>query len=306
MKYNKIYFAFLIAALALLGACSQYEDTVVPGPSVPAGNPAVRFAQSNPIKIELDPSNLSFQVNVMRDNPAAALSVPVTVLADTAHVFNVPATLSFAAGASTATLQINVNSSAPTGVPINVQVTFDNQYINPYKADGYPIYSTNITIVKWNNLGTVQFYDSFSFYHVAQVTLEQRDDVKTMYRINSPYQEDILLDAEWTGWIGGTTQDKIVFTVKGTNVTWDKFWYTNLLYNGNTGQEIKAYLPSVIGKTGDTQSIVVKDNSGNIQYFKLYPSFYVDGVGGWGLKVVYVGFPGFDLAGALGLGVFGQ
>lgn len=305
MRFNKLYIAFFILATSLFVACSEYTDTVVPSPTVSADNPAVRFGKSNKIKLELDPSNLTFGIVVRRSNAAAALEVPVTVLADTAHVFTVPATLSFPAGVDSVSLQVAMNSSAPTGQPINLQLTFGDQYINPYLASGYPIYSSQVTIVKWNNLGTVQFYDSFSFYHIAEVTLEQRDDVKTMYRITSPYKEDILLDAEWTGWIGGMTQEKIIFTVKGSNVTWDKFWYTNLLYNGNAGQEIKAYLPSAIGKTGDTQSVVVKDG-GNIQYFKLYPSFYVDGVGGWGLKPVYVGFPGYDLAGALGLGVFGK
>jgi hypothetical protein len=306
MKINKLYIAFFILATSLFVACSEYTDTVVPSPTVSADNPAVRFGKSNKIKLELDPSNLTFTVAVRRSNATAALEVPVTVLADTAKLFTVPAKLSFPAGVDSVNLQVSMNSSAPTGVPINLQLAFEYPNINPYLATGYPIYSSQVTVVKWNNLGTVQFYDSFSFYHVAEVTLEQRDDVKTMYRITSPYKEDILLDAEWEGWIGGMTQEKIVFTVKGSNVTWDKFWYTNLLYNGNAGQEIKAYLPSAISKTGDAQSIVVKNSSGNIQYFKLYPYFYIDGVGGWGLKPVYVGFPGYDLAGALGLGVFGK
>lgn len=306
MKFNKLNIAFFIVALALLGACSEYTDTVVPSPTVSADNAAVRFGKSNPIKLELDPSNLTFSVVVRRSNATAALEVPVTVLADTANVFTAPGTLSFPAGVDSVNMQVSMNSSAPTGEPINLQLTFADQYINPYLATGYPIYSSQVTVVKWNNLGTVQFYDSFSFYHVAEVKLEQRDDKPAMYRISSPYKEDILLDAEWTGWIGGTTQDKIVFTVKGSNVTWDKFWYTNLLYQGNAGQEIKAYLPSATGKTGDSQSVVVKDDSGNIQYFELYPYFYIDGVGGWGLNVVYVGFPGYDLSGALGLAVFGS
>ena len=305
MKINKLYIAFFILATSLFVACSEYTDTVVPGPTVSADNPAVRFGKSNQIKLELDPSNLTFAIAVRRSNATAALEVPVTVIADTANVFTVPGTVSFPAGVDSVSLQVAMNSSAPTGVPINLQLTFGDKYINPYITAGYPIYSSQLTVVKWNNLGKVQFYDSFSFYHVVEVTLEQRNDIPTIYRITSPYKEDILLDAGNDGYIGGTTQDKILFTVKGVNVTWDKFWYTNLLYDG-AGTEIKAYLPSAISKTGDSQSVVVKGTDGKIQYFKLYPSFYVDGVGGWGLKVVYVGFPGYDLATAINVPVFGK
>lgn len=309
MKINKLYIAFFILATSLFVACSEYTDTVVPGSTVSADNPAVRFGKSNQIKLELDPSNLTFAIAVRRSNATASLEVPVTVLADTANVFTVPGTVSFPAGVDSVSLKVAMNSSAPTGLPVNLQLTFGDQYINPYKAAGYPIYSSQLTIVKWNNLGKVQFYDSFSFYHVVEVTLEQRNDIPTIYRITSPYKEDILLDAEWTGWIGGTTQDKILFTVKGANVTWNKFWYTNLLNDGKAGQEIKAYLPSAVppsGKTGDNKSVVVKGTDGKIQYFKLYPYFYIDGVGGWGLNVVYVGFPGYDLATAIDVPVFGK
>lgn len=308
MKISKLYIAFFILATSLFVACSEYTDTVVTGAIVSADNPAVRFGNSNKIKVELDPSNLKFAIAVRRSNATAALEVPVTVLADTANVFTVPGTVSFPAGIDSVSLQVAMNSSAPTGNPINLQLNFGDPYINPYKANGYPIYSGEITIIKFNNLGKVQFFDSFNFYHVVEVTLEQRDDIPTMYRITSPYKEDILLDAGNEGYIGGTTQEKILFTVNGVNVTWDKFWYTNLLYDG-AGTEIKAYLPSAVppsGKPGDNQSVVVKGTDGKIQYFKLYPYFYVDGVGGWGLKVVYVGFPGYDLATAIKKPVFGK
>jgi len=60
---------------------------------------------------------------------------------------------------------------------------------------------------------------------------------------------------------------------------------------------------TIISKDGDSESVVSKDDSGNIEYFELYPYYYMDGLGGFGLYPVYVGFPGFDLAGELELPV---
>lgn len=306
MKINKLYILLLILATTLV-ACNEYEDTVVPGPTVSADNPAVRFIPGNATQYEFDPTGeLSFVLKVIRDNPTAALEASLTVVTNTENAFEVPASVSFPAGEDTTTLTITVKPDAPTGVSLPLVISIGDQYANPYKKE-YSTYTGKVSLIKWNNLGKVHFYDSFSFYSVAEVTLEQRDDIPTIYRITSPYTVGILTEAEWEGWIGGPTQDKILFTVNGNNVTWDKFWYTNLLYQGNATRPIKAYLPSArsaAGAADDALSVVVKDGDGIIQYFELYPYFYIDGVGGWGLNVVYLGFPGYDLAGELGIPVF--
>ena len=306
MKSKILFYTFAVT-LFMFAACSEDEITREPSPTVSAGNLAVRFASDNNIEFELDPANeLSFTLTVIRDNATAAAEVPITVITNTENSFIFPSTVSFPAGEDTVVITITMSASAPTGQVLPFEIAFEgDDYVNPYKMEYSMLYG-EVSIVKWNNLGTVQFYDSFAFYSVAEVTLEQRDDMPNVYRISYPYQEDILIEAEWGDWIGGATQSLISFTVDGDNVTWDDFWYTNTLYQGASGAEIKAYLPSVIGQEGDDQSVVVKDNDGNIQYFELYPSFYIDGLGGFGLYAVYVGMPGYDLAGDLGLPVFGQ
>jgi len=305
MRLNKLLIAFIITSTTIFSACKDYEDTVVPSPAVSSDCPAVRFVSDNQTQFELDPNALSFSVKVVRDNATNAVEVPVTVVTNSDNKFTIPSTVSFPAGKDTATLTIAMNPTATKGELYDIEIKFADEYVNPYKVE-YPTYKGEASISIWESLGTTQMYDSFSFYHVAEVTLWKNTETANVYRISSPYKEDILLDAEWVGWIGGATQDKIIFTVNGTNVTWDKFWYTNLLYEGTADEEIKAYLHSTIGKTGDSNSIVVKNTDGSIKYFKLYPYFYVDGVGGWGMKVVYVAFPGFDLATALGITVFGS
>jgi hypothetical protein len=305
MKLHNLYIAVYVLLTIFLVSCNDFEDTVINSPVVAPDCPALRFSSENKTSFEIEPSSdMYFTLTVKRNNYENAAEFPVS-FTDTTNSFTIPDVISFAAGDSTAALKVSIKSTAQIGVKIPIVITFESKNINPYLVE-YGTYYGSASIIKWNSLGSCQFYDSFSFYKIATVTLEQRDDLPTVYRITSPYEEGILTDAEWDNWIGGTTQNKIVFTVQGTNVVWDDFWYTDLIYKGNAGSEVKAYLPSALSKTGDEQSVVVKDSDGNIQYFELYPYFYVDGLGGWGLNVVYLGFPGFDLASKLGKEVYSE
>ncbi len=291
---------------ALFVGCSDFDDTVELSPEVSDSNAAVRFTPDNKSDFELDPNvSLEITLTVIRDNETAALDVPVVAVLNTEDGFIFPEVLSFAAGEASADLTIRMSDAAPTGVALPFALTFGDDFTNPYKTE-YATFYGNVSIIKWNNLGTAQFYDSFSFYKVAEVTLEQRDDKPEMYRINTPYSNGILLDAEWDGWLGGTSQEKITFTVdEQGGITWNDFWYTSLLYQGNAGQDIKAYEPAALEKDVVDPSVVVKNDADAILYFELHPSMYIDGVGGFGEKAVYLGFPGFDLAGALGVPVYG-
>lgn len=305
MKLYKYLMGLLFAPALMMTACSEYEDTEVASPSVDANCPAVRFSPANTTYAELAPNATSFTLTVIRDGSDAA-EYPINVVTNEDNAFNVPSTVSFAAGEKEATIEINMASSAEVGKELALALSFADEYVNPYKTE-YSTYMGTAMIVKWNVLGTGQFFDSFcytteTFAAVYEVTVEQRDDQPSQYRINNPYSTGILEAAEWTGWIGGTTQDYIVFSVSNKDVITWSFWYTNLLYQGVTGQEIKAYHPSALNNT--TASKVKRDAEGNILYFGLNPYYYIDDLGGFGVNPAYLGFPGFDLAGALGVGVW--
>lgn len=310
MKINKLYILFLLLATTFMGACSEYEDTVEPSPVVSADNPSARFLSTNKKSLELQVSdNFTFALEVARDNGKNAAEIPVTVVENGSDVFVVPQVVSFAAGEVTTNLIVKIKETADKGVDYGLELKFDEQYTNPYKSD-LPIYKGKIAISAWDVFeDKAQFYDSFAFYQVAEVTFWQSTIDPNMYRISFPYLKDILEDAEWEEWIGGEVQEHIVFTVKGENVVWDKFWHTNLIYQGGEGDFVKAYLPSGLSekeKDSDAASVVVKDEEGNIIKFDLYPYIYIDGVGGFGLQEVLLGFPGYDLAGELELPIFGK
>ncbi len=305
MKINKLILAIFVAATTLMVACSEYEDSVVSGPTVPADNAGVFFLKSNLNQFEVDQVGLNFTLKVARRNGDAALEVPLTVLSDTGNVFNVPATVTFPAGVDTVSFDITMKPTAVKGDLYGLGIRFGDNYVNDYNAE-YGSYYAKSAISIWEEKGTAQFYDSWAFYKVAQVRFWQSTQNPKDYRISFPYSVGILVDAEWDNWIGGATQDYIIFSVYGDNdnVKWNKFWHSNLLYQGSAGKYVKYYLPSAINKVGDLESIAHKDGDGNIDYFTLRPSIYIDGTGGYGLKTVYLGFPGYDLAGALGLEIY--
>ena len=300
MKFYK-YLMGLLFAPVLMTACSEYEDTEVASPAVDANCPAVRFAADNATYSELAPDAASFTLKVIRDASEAA-EYPITVVNNEDNAFNVPSTVSFASGEKEATIEIGV--SAEAGKTVALELSFGEDYVNPYKTE-YGTYAGTAMVVKWNVLGTGQFFDSFCFTAVHEVTIEQRDDQPSQFRINDPYCTGILEAADWTGWIGGKTQDYILFSVSNKDViTWD-FWYTNLLYDGVGGQEIKAYHPSEFSNS--ETSTVQRGDDGEIMCFILKPYYYVDALqGGWGIYPAYLGFPGFDLAGALKVSVWAE
>lgn len=145
MKFNKLHIVIFIIVATMLGACSEYEDTVVPSPTVSADNPAVRFYSENPTLFELTPEDLSFSLTVVRDNGTAAIEVPVAVIGDTANIFTVPATVSFPAGEDTTSLIVTVAPTAPQGEVLDLEVAVDEEYSNPYKAE-YPWLKTTVFI----------------------------------------------------------------------------------------------------------------------------------------------------------------
>ncbi len=303
MKNVKYLVGFFVICLALtVGACSD-DDDYTPGEPAADGCMNVSFAESNATSLEVDPASPTFTIVLLRPeaNNSSAANVPLTVLKG-AEYFTVPATADFAAGATETQITVSASSSAPTGEDLMLEISItDEKYANPY-SEGLAYYGSEIILVKWNPLGKVQFQDGFMEY-IFDVTLEQRDDNPSYYRINFPYTNEALTEVGgFDGMFPASSQNYLVFEVKGQNVTWNKFWYTNLKYQGVDGQDIKAYLPSARNPSAaadDDESFVTKDEEGNILYFTLTPEYYVDGLGGFGLITGYLGFPGVDLESVL-------
>ncbi|MDR0895348.1 MAG: hypothetical protein LBN06_08655 [Prevotellaceae bacterium] len=311
MKYFKYISGLFVATMTLtLVGCGSDDDNYTPGEPAATDCMNVYFDASNATSIELAPTAASFNVVVMRpdDKKASAASVPLEMI-NGADFFEASTAANFAAGETSTTITVSAKSGAPTGENLTVELAIkDPAYANPYST-GLAYYGCTAMIVQWNTLGEGQFFDSFcfvgsTFAAVAKVTIQQRDDIPTDYRISYPYSEAILEAAEWTGWYPGVTQANIIFHLDPDTdaITWDRSWKTNLIYQGTVGQNIEAFMPNLLSDS--SESYAVRDNDGNIVYFSLSPYYYINGLGGFGVYPCYLGFPGIDLAGMLGVGVF--
>ena len=306
MKFNKIFFGILAVSALTFTACSDYEDTDIRSPR--ANDDNVRILASNPSSIEIDPANAQFDLALARTSTnAAEYKITVTQNDDNAFVF--PETVAFAEGETDAVITVKMADNAPVGKALSYAIALDDEVAAIYKADGVGSFAGTATIVKFNHLGVGQVADVFMYADsnglmiTVAVNMYQRDDKPNVYRIETPYTLPVNILTGWEGWEFEYGQKNIEFVVdKNDLVTYDDI-YLNLGYQGAKDNAIIAYLKD--GTQND--QVLVRDNDGNPLFFKLSPAYYVVGKGGYGQYPLYVSFPGFDLAGAVGAlyGVYG-
>lgn len=292
MKLHKLFIGLLALAFTACGEDAP-DEVITPSPEVSANCPSVRFSSANVSSIEIDPTSPSFEVAVKR-NASDAASYTINVVENESDAFVVPSSVSFASGETETTLSISMASSAPTGTPLALSIAFGEENVNPYLAE-FGSYNVTATVVKWNTLGEGQWLDGFWFGFASEVTIQQRDDDPSYYRCTNPYIDSIVID---DGNETGTYTTYLTFQLSGNgSVTWDKWFYINILYEG---VDIKGYLPSAYssGQAGnDANSYAELDEEGNILYFAIDAYWHVDNAGGWGCGYpCYMAFPGVDLA----------
>lgn len=183
MKLNyKIAYMLAFAVFAMgFAACSD-DDDYTPAAPVPEDCMQVYFSETNETDYEIAPDELTsttINVSVMHLRTADAASVPVKAF-QTGDVFVVPATVEFAAGQDTATLPITLKETGSGAFSLNLAIE-DEQYADPYKVvEGSPLFGINLTVVKWNLLGTGT-YTYTGWWEETQTGLElyQRDGTTT-------------------------------------------------------------------------------------------------------------------------------
>ena len=296
MKRINLKIAFLtIAAMSIFTACKDYKDTEVPSPA--GTGVAVRFLVTMPTEIELKPGK-NVTLTLVRYLTDKALDVPIALVGNDNGYFSTPSSVHFNAGEQNVDFTVNVSASMPqdVAIPLIVKIsdetllTYENQYM-----DGLGVFNGEVTVTSFEIIGTATFSDEFMPFDEVVVDLYQNANSPNIYRISNPYTEQNLIDSDNGDYIGGPNQNYIVYTVTPTdNVTWNKFWYTGLLYDTeDPNTPIKAYLPSALSSSiaaDDAFSVVLRDDAGNISGFELYPYYYVDGLGGWGESVVTITF----------------
>lgn len=222
MKYIKILSFAAIVSLAF--ACQKQEYPAFEyGPEdVMEGKTEVYFPTTF-VNVEMEPTTETFEVTVARTVSTGALSVPITVF-DPAGVFDVPATVDFAAGEEEAVLTVGVTRmELETDYEFTLYIPADYYYA--YKADSEA--STKISFhfaglkQKWNDAGTCTFYDWTWWEDVVSVDniAIQNHEGTNDYRIVAPYAA--ISPEEFA-------PANILFTVKDNEVNFKKgisdFW----------------------------------------------------------------------------------
>lgn len=305
-KMKHILGLFAAASLVMFTSCG--EDAPVYTPAEAEGPTAGVYFETGAqlLEFEVDRAETSFTLAVSRQDASNALTANLTVVENQGDAFSVPATVAFAAGQKTAEVTVNVNPNLPAAevYKLTIQLTGEGVVSN-YVAGHEQQVEFQYSIYEY--LGKGQFFDEFVSYNVKLVDLWKHANENTI-RMSYPYTTDVLIDAEWDGWFPGETQRYIYYYLSDDGyVTWDDYWTTNLIYKGEPGQHIYAWLPSSLASSltaADANSVYYTKADGSIAYLRPVPYYYIlDDGGGFGLYACYVGFPGFDLAGALGVDI---
>lgn len=278
-KISKILMLVGISVL-LVSACT--EDPIVREPSPNENSYGVYFLSNNPVDVTVKSDATSYTYKVGRLNTSGSISVPLTSEGD--PIFTIPATVSFSEGQQIAEFTVTFNPLPST--PSTVKVRIDEQYAALY-GPGYNVFEGKLKAINWVSLGTGQFYDVFLGLGVVEVEVLKAEGFNN-YRIIDPYPVALVSQDSW---YGGPRAEEIEFWVtSGANVTWDKFWYIGLNYQGVAGQPIKAYLPSALAASQAPNDANSKFLTDKVVFFN--PYYYIDGLGGYDLQPVYLSLPG--------------
>ncbi|WP_430812627.1 MULTISPECIES: hypothetical protein [unclassified Carboxylicivirga] len=163
MKITKLYIALFMIAAAVFTACDDFEDTVEPSPAVPEGCLDVFFPNTNASMFELEPADAKeIMLTVSRGVTEGAAEVPLTVEENTDDIFQVPASVTFAAGEAEAEFKVTFpDAGEGTAYKLKIAVEGD-QFVNPYAATK-PYVSTAVSRVKWVPMAEPMVYIDGTF-----------------------------------------------------------------------------------------------------------------------------------------------
>lgn len=182
---NKYLFLAMAGSMLTFAACSDDIERD-PSPIVDPDCQGAYFAADNTYEYELDPeSPMSFTLTVGRANTESAATIGIEVLANSENVFEIPESVSFEAGQSTATITLNF-PNAEIGTSYNYELKLEEGSYNPY-SDQTAYVSGEVLRIKWLSY-TAVFNDSWMGLEDSPVTV-QNVEGENRWRIVDPYAE---------------------------------------------------------------------------------------------------------------------
>lgn len=133
MKYLNKY--LLIAATALCFVACSDDETFEPGAPSSATGEKVYFSDENESSIVAGLEDETFDVTLVREDATNAATIPVKGVCSYEGIFEVPETVSFEAGSSTATLSVKMSDKMEAFKSYPLTITVDEAYTNAYKQN---------------------------------------------------------------------------------------------------------------------------------------------------------------------------
>ncbi|MDE6011571.1 MAG: hypothetical protein K2G91_02400 [Prevotella sp.] len=153
--YSKII--MMLTAVLVFTACSD-DDDFAAGEQEKAGVQSAYFNQNAYLRsIEVEPEAASFDITVSRWNTESAATVGITVVNNEENVFDVPASVSFAAGQADAVLTVTAPRAAE-GVNYGLTLGIAEEDRSIY-GQGFREIAVDFAILTWEDLGTGYFLD---------------------------------------------------------------------------------------------------------------------------------------------------
>lgn len=269
--FNKYMLVALLGGIALT-SCSD-DDDYTAGPSVDPDCQGAYFSANNTYDYELDPeASTSFTLTVERTNTANAATINIEVLANSENVFEIPESVSFDAGQSTATITLSF-PNAEIGTSYGYELKLEEGSYNPY-ADQTAYVSGEVLRIRWLNF-TAKFNDDWMGLVDSPVTV-QRVEGQNRWRVVDPYAE--VFTSQGLEYDYEHYAQYINFTVNtDQSVTFETF--VSDVYSD--GSQIYGFWPLELDASLTAEAAQSKAlDSYNVQ---LAPYYYIPGLGGFGV-----------------------
>lgn len=305
---NTLMWSLTFVASIGITSCDN-DDTIDRNYGV--NNDEVYFPTTLPQTVELAFDATSFDVEVCRVRTADNITVPI-VATDESGLFQIPNSVTFAAGASKATLTIgysldDINYGDFKTIVLKIA---DESLTSPYGLTSYT-FSAGIN-EPWSSLGKGRFSDVFLFENTYDVEIQQNDVDPTVFRLVNPYAQGIKAEG-FTSQAGPSEYVQFRILQPGekvydTTVTMENLVFFDTFYTGfyhtSYDDEVKCYWPGRFTKYSDesfwTHNLVLSyQEDGTPAVVQFAPFYYMDNAGGWDYTqkdgMIIIVFPGVTL-----------
>ena len=288
MKKAFLYSLALLAVVMGFVACSDDDDNYTPAK---VSGPQVFFNNEISKTVNLSGEVTSFTIPVSRYNDAEAVTVNIAKI-DTAGLFNVPTSISFAPGEKEASLQIGYD---PAKFEFNdakgLVLAIDKSSATPYGNDTLKL--SVVMPMTWKSLGKGTYVDNWAGYSGA-VEVLQCEQQPANFRLVKPYAgfdggEDFVMEGEMDPYLAFTLLQK-GDKIGDVEIAQEGLVYFPVYYTGmiipDYGVNIEIDHPSEFSKLRNEESwlfnkVVEYQENGLPAQVQFAPYYYMEGLGGW-------------------------